>query len=149
VKAEDIPHPAMLAAILANRIYFYPDPEEADRARALLLKLISPSVLRGGRMRRGRPKNSVSPYYMRLLWKMSYCLVRQVVEVSDFLRLHPKLDKDRPKIVFGFYPWIRRIDTNVDNFLSYGPSRGSLALLGQLTGISVSSLEKMRLRSKD
>lgn len=148
LKANAIPEPDFLAAELVAKIFSRSDSEESAHALSALNKLVSPSASRGERMRRGRPRILVAPTHLRLLRKMSYCLIRQVVEVSDFI-LHAKLEKDRHKLLFESYPWIRRISPDLKTFSSYGQSKASLELLSCVTGISASSLEKMRLRSNE
>jgi hypothetical protein len=80
---------------------------------------------------------------------MSYCLVLQAVELNDFLGRYKALDKDRPRLLLNAYPWINSVNRNLTDFLSYEPSTAALKVVGHLTGISASYLEKMRLRSAD
>jgi hypothetical protein len=146
---KESPHPAELAADLVSTLFSNPDSNEADEARTALLKLISPSVARGGRMRKGRPRVLVPRSGIRLLWKMSNCLVKQVLEVNSYLTLHTKREKDRLTILLKDYPWITDVERNLETFLSYEPGTAALRLLSRLTKLSVSSLEKMRIRSID
>lgn len=78
---------------------------------------------------------------------MSYCLSKQVLEVDDFLRTYEQHQDDRRRILLAAYPWIPQIASNLEDFLSYEPSAASLKIVGHLTGVSKSFLEKMGLRS--
>jgi hypothetical protein len=142
-----IPHPSGVASELVDLIFGRPDSEEADRARCELLRLVSLSVRRGSRSRRGRPKSRIPPDSLRLLWKMGYCLVRQVREFNNFLSIYKELERDRLKIILGAYPWINKVSPHFADFLSLHSSEASLKLVSSLTGLSSSSLEKMGLRS--
>ena len=146
-KPGRIPHPSELASELVDVIFARPESEEADHARSALMKLASVSVRRGSRSKRGRPKIRIPSQSLRLLWKMGYCLVRQVLELNDFLALYKELERDRLTIVLNAYPWINRITRKFDDFLSFGPSRASLEIVGRITEMSASSLEKMGIRS--
>jgi hypothetical protein len=142
-----IDDPSSVASDLVEKLFARPGSDESQNARKALLKMISVSVSRGTRSGKGRPKTRVARSSLRLLWKMSYSLVRQIVELNDFLGLYKETEKDRPRILLDAYPWITSVSRNLTNFLSYGPSKASLEVVGHLTGISSSYLEKMRLRS--
>jgi hypothetical protein len=146
-RVRRIPRPSELASDLVDSIFQHPGSKEADQARDKLLKLVSLSVRRGSRSRRGRPKIRIPPDSLRLLWKMSYCLVLQALELNEFLALHNQLERDRHKILLGAYPWISSAARNLDDFFSLGASRAALEIVGNMTQLSPSSLEKMGLRS--
>lgn len=57
-----IPHPSELAADLVGTIFRAPCSDEADLARKSLLKLISVSVARGSRKRKGAPEDANRGY---------------------------------------------------------------------------------------
>src|SRR5262249_1041174 len=105
------------------------------------------SVSKGTRSKRGRPKVRIPRWSLRLLWKMSYSLVLQVHELNDFFGLHKIMEKDRPGLLLNAYPWIRSVSRGCSDFLTYEPGKVALKLVGHVTGISPSYLEKIRLRS--
>jgi len=146
-KPRGVPRPSDIASELVDVIFSRPDSQEANRARSELQKLVSVSVRRGSRSRRGRPKSRIPHDSLRLLWKMGYCLVRQAHEFNNLLLMHKELEKDRLKIIERAYPWINKVSSHFADFLSLGSSGASLELVGNLTGLSSSSLEKMGLRS--
>jgi hypothetical protein len=144
-RPRGIPHPSELAADLVNTIFSVPGSQEANLARIALLKLISVSVASGSRARKGRPKTRIPASTLRLLWKMSYCLTKQVHELDDFLSRNG-YGKTRDSCLLEAYPWIQRIAGNMPNFLSYEPSKSALTIVSSLTGVSASFLEKTGLR---
>lgn len=145
---SDIPTPADLAFELVETIYSTSKSSEVVmNARNALLKLVAPSVAKGSRSKKGRPKILVSPSALRLLWKMSYSLAKQVLELDHFLRLHVRDCEKRTEILHKAYPWIRRVCSDVRNFR--GPVKAPLQLLARVTGISTASLEKMRIYQVD
>jgi hypothetical protein len=147
-RACRIPHPSDLATEFVDSIFECPDSDEADKARDKLLKLVALSVRRGSRSRRGRPKIRIPRESLRLLWKMGYCLVLQVLELNDFLNRQEKLKRDRRTILLTAYPWVNRFARSFDDFISLGASRAALEIVGKLAELSPSSLEKMGLRSR-
>jgi hypothetical protein len=124
-----------------------PHSEESDSARKTLAKLTSKSVAKGLRTGKGRPKTLIATRILRLLWKMSYCLATQVREVHEFLRLSSQSNIERT--LLQLYPWIDKSFRNVPDFLSYEKNKVSLAISSHITGLSISTIEKKRLRSKD
>jgi hypothetical protein len=142
-----VPHPSEIASDLLDVMFSSPHSEESDSARKTLAKLTSKSVAKGLRTGKGRPKTLIATRILRLLWKMSYCLATQVREVHEFLRLSSQSNIERT--LLQLYPWIDKSFRNVPDFLSYEKNKVSLAISSHITGLSISTIEKKRLRSKD
>lgn len=145
-----IPHPADIAARLVRPIYESPESEEAEMSRRILRRLISASATKGESGQRGRPRTKVPPAILRLLWKMSYCEIAQFREVVEFLARRKISDVTRSMTLLTVYPWIRTmVGEKPEDIVSLEPNRAALLMVGRLTGVSTSALEKMGLRSRE
>ena len=141
--------PSELASELVDIIFAKPSSDEASIARKSLLKLISVSVTQGSKSKKGRPKTRVAQTTLRLLYKMSYSLATQVFELNSFISKYPELERERQRTILEAYPWISKIEDSLMDLLSYEPNNVALKIVGHVTGITPSSLEKMRFRSSD
>lgn len=145
-----IPDPADIAAQLVRSIYESPESEKAEESRRTLRRLISLSVTKGEKGERGRPKAKVPAVVLRRLWRMSYCEVTQVREVSKFLEGRKIPRETRSSTLLALYPWIRKmVGENLNDFVSLEPNKAALLMVGRLTGVGPSTLEKMGLRSRE
>jgi hypothetical protein len=147
-RPKAIPDPNAVAEELVRTIFSAPRSEEASQARAALLKLIAPSVSRGGKAKRGRPKSMVPPDILCLVWKMSYSLARQVREVVNLLSQLKISRKGRDALLLEMYPWMASLKTwDILSFSELEPSAAGLVIAEHVTGLSKRFIERTGIRS--
>ena len=137
-----IPGAGELAKKHTEVIVRSPDSSEARRARTELQRLISPRASKGSQIRSGRAPTQYHEDGIRLLFKMSYGLFKQLRQVN---KVAASFGLSRRDVLRKFYP---DLPSDPESFLGLEPLDGACQIAGKALDISSSVVDKIVFRRR-
>jgi hypothetical protein len=135
--ARRLPTAGELAATWASTAIRDPDSADAEKARQDLQQLVFKGSALTSSSMGGRPPIHTHPDSILSVYRMSYCLVRQILEVWRFLDEHGESDK-APSFLSRHYPWLR----DVSGIRDRSPSDAAVQLCARCLDMSPSKVSK-------
>jgi hypothetical protein len=147
--ARRMPAGAELAATWTSEVIRDPNSARAELVREGLQQLLSKGSALTSSSMGGRPQSHVHPDSMLSVYRMSYCLVRQIHEVQRFIDEHGESSATPLFLLLRYYPWLQKATGNdLLSFLNRSPSDAAVQMSAHILQISPSTVSQTIYRRR-